>query len=60
MTHSSVEPMLKPSRIRDFDRATEKKSRRFKKHNVDNGKRRDGFEMAKVVDQSRKGGELGE
>lgn len=39
MTHSSVEPMAKPSRIRDFDRATEKKSRRFKKQNVDNGKR---------------------
>lgn len=60
MTHSSVEPMAKPSRVRDFDKATEKKSRRFKKRNIDNGKRRDGFEMARVVDQSIKGGVLSE
>lgn len=38
MTYANVEPMAKPSRIRDHDRATEKKRRRFKKHNIDSGK----------------------
>ncbi len=39
MSASSVEPMAKPSRDRDFDRAEMKKARRFKKRNIDNGKR---------------------
>lgn len=39
MTHSNVEPMSKPTRIRDFDKSSEKKARRFKKQNVDSGKR---------------------
>lgn len=39
MTFASVEPMNKPSRLRDFDKSTEKKQRRFKKKSVDNGKR---------------------
>lgn len=39
MTFANVEPMNKPSRIRDHERATEKKSRRFKKHNIKTDKR---------------------
>jgi hypothetical protein len=39
MTFASVEPMKKPSRLRDFDKSTDKKQRRFKKKNVDSGKR---------------------
>lgn len=39
MSASSVEPMAKPSRERDFDRAEQAKARRFKKRNVNNGKR---------------------
>lgn len=36
---ASVEPMAKPSRERDFERAETKKARRFKKPNVETGKR---------------------
>lgn len=39
MTHSNVEPMNKPTRIRDFDKSSEKKARRFKKQNINSGKR---------------------
>lgn len=39
MTFANVEPMNKPTRIRDFDKSSEKKARRFKKKHVDNGKR---------------------
>lgn len=58
MTHASVEPMNKPNRERDFYRASTKKSRRFKKQNVENDKRREGFEMARVVDHGQPGGRL--
>lgn len=48
MSASSVEPMRKPSRERDFDKAGEVKARRFKKQNIKTDKReaffRDGME----------------
>ncbi len=48
MTFANVEPMNKPTRIRDFDKSSEKKSRRFKKKHVDNGKREFLSESQKV------------
>lgn len=49
MSASSVEPMAKPTRIRDFDRAESKKARRFKKRSVENGKRDYFLEAQKAV-----------
>lgn len=39
MSAQSVEPMNKPSRERDFDRAMVKKGRRFHKRNEETSKR---------------------
>lgn len=49
MTFASVEPMNKPTRIRDFDKSSEKKQRRFKKKNVESGKRSYLYDSQKAV-----------
>lgn len=49
MTFANVEPMNKPSRIRDFDKSAEKKQRRFKKKNVESGKRAFLYDSQKAI-----------
>jgi hypothetical protein len=51
MTHTNVEPMNKPTRIRDFDKAAQKKARRFKKPNIENGKRSFLMDSQKAVQE---------
>lgn len=50
MSGQSVEPMSKPTRERDFDRAESKKARRFKSRNVENGKREYFFQAATATE----------